>query len=136
MPIVEWSPRLHIGIAQVDQQHEHLTTLINQLYETHQSGEDRKALEPIVNEINDYAQYHFSEETKLMEQFGYPGIEEHKVQHDDFIVKSVEYLFDYLDGKVEALSVEMLDYLTDWWVNHISKVDQEMGEYLKSKGAS
>ncbi|TVM19859.1 hemerythrin [Oceanidesulfovibrio indonesiensis] len=136
MPIVQWSPRLHIGIGQVDQQHEHLTGLINKLYEAHQAGEDRKALEPIVNEINDYAQYHFSEEQKLMEQYGYPSLEDHKALHDDFIVKSVEYLFDYLNGKEEELSLEMLDYLTDWWVNHISKVDQEMGEYLKTKGAS
>jgi hemerythrin-like metal-binding protein len=136
MPLVEWSPRLHIGIAQVDEQHEHLTALINKLYEAHQAGKDRQVLQPIVNEINDYAQYHFSEETKLMEEYGYPKLEEHKVEHDDFMVKSVEYLFEYLDGKTDELSTEMLDYLTDWWVNHISKVDQEMGEYLQSKGAA
>lgn len=136
MPIVEWSPKLHIGIATIDEQHKYLTSLINKLYESHTAGKDREALQPIVNAISDYAQYHFSEEQKLMEQYEYPTLEGHKTLHDDFIVKSVEYLFDYLNGKEDELSTEMLDYLTDWWLNHISKVDQEMGKYLKSKGAS
>ena len=125
MPYIPWSDALKVGVETIDTQHEHLTALINRLYEAHRQGHDREILQETIAELDDYVRTHFRDEQEFMREHGYVGIESHIDQHNDFIIKSVEYLIEYSNGK-EELTEEVLEYLTDWWLNHISHTDREM----------
>jgi hemerythrin len=41
----------------------------------------------VVDELIDYTQYHFSTEEKYMLEYAYPGYEQHKAEHEEFIDK-------------------------------------------------
>lgn len=133
MPQICWSEGLCVGVTTIDDQHRRLTAVINELYQAYAAGKDNAVIGDIVAALADYVASHFGAEEALMTQTAYPDIEAHKAEHREFLDKTVGFLVDSAEGR-EELSTEVLDYLTDWWLKHISGTDVRMAEHLKSKG--
>lgn len=135
MPRIEWNDNLKLGVKEIDEQHEKLIALINDLYDAHKEGKAKEVIDAIVSEAHDYIGYHFSTEQRLMEDHDYPGLEEHTDNHEDYIIKSSDFLMASHDDE-EGLADEVLDYLTGWWKSHINVTDRKLTHFLKSKGVS
>ncbi len=133
MPAIPWNTNMHIGIKDIDDQHEKLTLLINELYYAYMDAKERPLLEGIIQEINEYANYHFKTEKELMDAHQYEQRKSHLAQHDYFTKRAIAALFQYTDQK-EELTAELLDWLTDWWMNHINGTDKELGTFLRDRG--
>jgi hemerythrin len=135
MATMQWDNSLCVGVREMDEQHEHLTDVINSLYYAYMDGRQRDYLGEIIRQVNDYADYHFRAEEALMERLGGAYEEEarHKAQHVEFFSRVINFLFDYLDGQ-QDITPELLDYLTDWWLGHIRGMDARLAEQLKSAG--
>ncbi|TVM16270.1 hemerythrin [Oceanidesulfovibrio indonesiensis] len=133
MPQIDWTPDMHIGVAEIDAQHEKLTGMINALCYAYMDGKEREVLSPIINELHDYAHYHFTTEEKYMKQLGerYDFIEQHRAKHGEFFSTVIDFLLRYVSGEDTELTPELLDYLTDWWRDHIMGVDQGLGEVIR-----
>jgi hemerythrin len=95
VPQIEWTASLHTGIAEVDAQHEHLTGLINHLYHSYMQGREHEVLSPIIDEIAEYARYHFETEEALMHRTSYPETADHVAAHHDFRDRSIDFLLAY-----------------------------------------
>ena len=134
MPRIEWNDSLKLGIAEIDQQHEKLISLINDLHDAFKQGKVRQVIDDIVSEAHDYIGYHFSTEQRLMEEHGYGESESHIEEHEDYIIKSSDHLMASQDGETK-LPEEVLDYLTNWWKIHINGTDRKLAAFLKDKGA-
>jgi hemerythrin len=117
------------GMETIDDQHRRIFQLADQVYELlkdenmlYKDGELLK----IVQELQDYTKYHFSEEEIYMEKIGYSRLEEQKIQHEKFIEE-----LDKLNQAVQQISLrnqdqvifKLLDYLTYWLKVHIEKFD-------------
>lgn len=117
------------GMETIDDQHRKIFQLADQVYELlkdenmlYKDGELLK----IVQELQDYTKYHFSEEEIYMEKIGYSRLEEQKIQHEKFIEE-----LDKLNQAVQQISLrnqdqvifKLLDYLTYWLKVHIEKFD-------------
>lgn len=135
MPPITWHPGLHIGIPEIDEQHEKLTGMINELCLAYAEGRDKAVLSEIIIGVSDYAGYHFDAEEKRMREAADPEIEAHLAQHREFLGRSIGFLLSFVDGR-EELTVEVLDYLTGWWVAHITGTDKNLGRYLAGRGAA
>jgi len=129
---VEWSDDLSVGIPLYDGQHKVLIQLINQLYKNMEQGQGTQVIAKVLQELIDYTDYHFSSEERAFEAFGYPHREEHRRQHQDLLKKARELYNDMVSGR-EVLSNEVLDFLQDWIMNHILKVDAQYSEFLQGK---
>lgn len=130
---VAWDDKYSVGIKVIDDDHKKLMMLINNLqsavlYPTDASFE-RQALDELV----DYTKYHFNREETMMQQYGYPGFEEHKQQHDAMIAKVAGYLEAYEKDR-EGTVKELTQLLKDWLIRHISGTDQEYSGFLREKG--
>ncbi|NJB68718.1 hemerythrin-like metal-binding protein [Desulfobaculum xiamenense] len=135
MSRIEFTDDMRLGIDDIDEQHEKLIDLINELYEAIMDGSDADVIDEIVDEAHDYIGYHFSTEQDLMERYEYPEIDEHTDEHDDYILRSSEHLVDAGDNR-EGLAGDVLEFLTDWWVTHIGDTDRRLVEFLKKKGVA
>lgn len=135
MPKLIFSENWRLGIAVMDSQHETLIDLINRLYDAVMEGHDAEVIDDIASEAYDYIGKHFETEQALMEEHEYPGQKAHEDEHEDYILKSSEYLMDSGEGR-EGLAGDVLDYLMDWWVLHINGTDMDLAEYLKRQGVS
>jgi len=137
MATIEWNASMNTGIAVIDEQHAELTQIINTLYYAYMNGEENTVLNPLIHKINDYAHMHFATEADLMNAYkeDFPDFETHMEQHREFFSNAIGFLLDYLNDKAD-ITPELLDYLTDWWFNHINGIDRKMAEFLLNKGAA
>jgi len=133
MPYIDWNETLHVGIKEIDDQHAYLVSIINRLWDAWQKKQDKKILQEILGEVHDYVKYHFESEQQLMDRHPYPAMDEHISQHEDYILKSTDFLTAYQEGN-EELTPEVLDYLTGWWKTHMNGTDKAMARAWQASG--
>lgn len=134
MAWIEWSDVYSVGVTNFNEQHKKLIAIINKLHEYMSSGgKGMEILGKVIDELLDYAAFHFSAEETLMQSSAYPAYTEHKAKHTEFVGKMVTFKEQYQRGKV-LLSLEVMKFLRDWLINHICKIDKEYGPFFNQHG--
>jgi hemerythrin len=133
MAFVDWTDTLSVGVAQIDQQHQRLVALINQLHDAMREGKGRAVVAPVVSELVAYAKSHFAREEQLMRVHRYPGLSDHQAIHAKFTAEATA-----LQGKVESqesvLTIDVMSFLRTWLVDHIMKTDQQYAPFVNGVG--
>ena len=129
-----WSPQIETGIAEIDDQHKVLLRIgrdIEQFLQYRCIGVTEKQLLDIICELRDYTAYHYYEEEALMEQAGYPKLEEQKAEHRKF-AEYVEHIdCPAMRDNPERELKKVRDALQDMIFNHMMVADKEMGEAIR-----
>ena len=112
MTLLVWQAELETGIDVIDQQHQRIVALINQLGE----AKDREGLATVLEELVDYTLSHFAFEEELMEESGYSFGPAHKRVHDMFVRRVSEYRMRFEAG--EDITAELKGMLARWLFNH------------------
>ena len=127
MAMYEMKQEYYTGIDFIDEEHKKLFEIANTVYEllTNEFIPDKyDYIMEIVNELKDYAKYHFKHEEEYMRIINYKKFLSHKVVHDDFIEKISEYDEHIVDENQKETLLELLEFLTDWLVDHILMQDK------------
>ena len=134
MELVQWSEKFSVGVRELDEQHQHLIKLLNLLISTQGTANTRsETISDTLMAMTRYAQAHFQAEEKLMEDYGFPGLEEQKIQHRDFRKKTVAFSTATYYG-IDQVPEALLEYLVEWWVHHILEDDMAYRSFFKDKG--
>ncbi len=123
---VQWTEDYSVGVRSMDEQHKVLLSLLNQLLGARDLRADSEPVSDALQRMTRYAQEHFQAEEALLREGGYPGIEEHRAQHQAFLGRTVEFCLDASRSKA-ALPEDMLRFLRMWWVHHILDEDRRYG---------
>jgi hemerythrin len=134
MSLMPWSDSMSLGIESIDNQHRWLVGAVNTLHDELSGSEPprREVVGKILEGLVDYSVNHFILEEELFQRFGYPETIAHKAEHDGFSAKAMELLFRFEDG--DTVSLETLEFVKDWLMHHILKVDKAYAPFLRSKG--
>ena len=132
MPLIQWNDTLKLNISAIDGQHERLVQLINDLHEAMKQRKAAEALGRIIQELVRYAQEHFITEEKLFIKHGYPQQEAHVNQHNQFIDQVVEFKNAFEAGRT-TISLEIMNFLNTWLMDHIRKSDKAYAPFLQGK---
>jgi hemerythrin len=130
MPVFEWKSSYSVNVERCDDDHKKLFALICDLRTAMHSGKGAQIIEAIVWELEEYSIYHFSAEEALLEQTNYPGLEAHRLEHRKFIDTLAKFRRDGLEGK----SLEVLNFMNRWLVNHIKRTDRQYSAHLNAHG--
>ena len=133
MALINWSDEYSVKVKEIDQQHKKLIALINELHESMRAGNSKNVIKKILDELVEYTVYHFGFEEKLFAKYGYPETKVHMRYHTDLIEQLKEFLKKYESGST-IISIELMNFLKDWLVNHIMKSDKNYSAFLNSKG--
>ena len=133
MPLIEWNENLSVNISEFDQQHKKLIGMINELHDAMRKRKAKDVLGKIVDGLIDYTETHFSNEEKYLEQFNYPRIVTQKKEHSYFVKKITEFKKGFDEG-CPMLSIDIMNFLKDWLVNHIQGTDKKYSAFLNEKG--
>ena len=134
MEPVQWSEKFSVGVRVLDQQHQQLIKLLNRLISTQGTiNTHSETVSDTLEAMTRYAQAHFKAEERLMEAYGFPGLEEQKIQHRDFRKRTVDLCTATYLG-VDQIPEALLLYLSDWWVRHILEHDMAYRSFFKDKG--
>lgn len=131
--LIEWGPRYHIGLKSIDDQHKILVDLMNELYDAFGSNKNKKVIRKVLQELLDYTVYHFGNEEDLFQKHGYKESENHEGQHEKFIERIRNFKDEFEKGNA-VLSFDLIDFLKNWLLNHILKIDAKYVPFLKEKG--
>jgi len=133
MALVTWDKSYSVKVRRCDEEHQRLFQLMNALYDAMRVGKGRTVVRQIVAELSDYTKTHFLAEESLMERAKYPGLAGHRIEHQRFVTRVAEFQKD-LDGGAGGNTVAVLEFLNDWLVKHIKKVDQSYSAHLNAHG--
>jgi hemerythrin-like metal-binding protein len=133
MEPVQWNSELELGIKEIDEQHRRLVDILNEVIHRKTSGSAGRKLEQIIEDLVDYTDYHFKAEEQIMERFGYGGLAEHRRMHDGFSDRLRVLYLNTASGDGERTD-EILDFLKEWLLHHIMKVDRQYAGLVNEKG--
>lgn len=132
MALIEWNETLSVSVDLFDRQHSRLIDLINDLHSAMMSGKGRTIISKILNDLVEYTRYHFQAEEELLSKHAYPGLEEHRKQHVQFVGK-VQALTEKQEQGGLFVPMEVLDFLNSWLINHIKGEDKKYSSFLAGK---
>lgn len=117
-----WDDRYSVHVQEMDEQHKRLFAIMEQLHHAMTGGKGNDTLVEVLKGLHDYTSEHFSKEEQYMQKVGYLGLAEQKRQHTLFIQKISEYENNLKDKKL-GLSIDVMNFLKDWLINHIQASD-------------
>jgi len=130
--LITWSSSYSVLVEKMDQEHQRLIDVINNLYAAMREGRGKEAIGTIMNELIDYTKTHFAHEERLMKESGYAGLEEQRNAHENLISQVLEIQNKFKSGT--ALSQEVMSFLKNWLASHIQGMDKKYGPHLNKKG--
>lgn len=136
MKAFNWDQRFVTGLGSVDQQHQHLVDLVNQVGDLLLAGSaDEAHLQPIFHELAEYARFHFADEERLMGEASVDPrhADAHKRHHAEFI----QQVLLMWRGRASAADpvTTLHDFLAAWLTVHILGEDQVMARILARQAA-
>jgi hemerythrin len=134
MPLLAWTDKLSVGVNVLDEDHKRLVAMVNQLYDAMQAGHGKDSLSPILDGLIQYTKLHFAREEKFFAQTSYPASVAHKQEHDKLTHQVQDIQGKYASGATTALSLEVMQFLKNWLVQHIQGSDQKYRPHLNAKG--
>lgn len=127
-----WKDDLATGVKEIDYEHKQLCDAIDRLLEACKTGKGRNEVNNTVSFLYDYTKQHFAHEEKIQKRSGYPKCAEHKKLHEGFVSSLLNLKEDIILNGVGINTVsELNSLLLGWLINHIKRVDKEIGEYAK-----
>lgn len=124
-----WKPEYSIGVDIIDEQHKYLFEIIESAFKllkdncsVDKSKYDGIAL--IIQDLCQYAKYHFATEEKYMIKINYKEYPSHKVEHDNFILYINKINLEQVEEDPQKYINDILSFLLNWLLDHILLKDK------------
>jgi hemerythrin len=127
--LIKWKDEYRIGIDEIDEQHKKIFDIANEAYELLKNEfyyDKYDRIIELLEELKDYAKFHFSFEEDYMLSIKYKGYFSQKVAHDDFIDKINSFDLNAIDENQDQYILEILDFVVDWISQHILVSDKQI----------
>jgi len=133
MALFVWNDSYSVKVDLCDQQHKRLFAIINELADAMRTGQGKQVMSKTVGELVQYTRTHFQQEEGLMKKANYPQLAPHQEMHRKFVADIEALEKETKEGRT-ANSIQVLNLLRDWLVNHIQKVDKAYSAHLNAAG--
>lgn len=120
-----WCDEYNVDGGLIDNQHQHLFALANQVFES----DNPAIIITCIMELFGYIRKHFKDEEKCMKQISYPLYEEHARAHDQILLKLEEISVNMRNNDFNTEQLNEL--MAEWILTHILKEDILIGQYLR-----
>jgi len=135
MALITWSEQLSVQIDNIDRQHRRWVELVNALDTAVREGREDEQLKKTLADLVDYTHYHFKTEETLMQQADYDAeeFELHRREHRVF-ADQIKIYKDRQSAGFQKLTPQVMQYLRDWLVTHITASDRGYIAPIKEAG--
>ena len=129
-----WNETMSVGVGGLDDDHKELVALLNEMDEAVAAGQNRDAINAIIDRLTESIKTHFAKEEALMAKSGFPGAAEHTREHDETLKAVLEWQAHFRSSSAPMMSPEILSGFQSWLDNNIQGADMVYGPYLNAKG--
>jgi hemerythrin-like metal-binding protein len=130
---LKWQDEYSVGVKEIDDQHQHLLSIINTLIIDQQEKYDVNKLSEVVASMIHHSYVHFATEERYLVQADFPDFKQHVLEHISFIMKTLELSLNVKDGAPDSRQ-ELLKYIKSWYSSHVLGLDRQYIPYLAAKG--
>ena len=129
---IKWSDSYFLGIKLIDDQHKKILDFAKHMLNyTHKSEEEeREYFKEAIGQVVDYIKIHFATEEGVMLATRFPGYDEHKKAHENFILSVIKNIKDYEAGNKNVF-INFSNFTRKWILSHITVMDVKYIEYFK-----
>lgn len=127
--LLKFTKEYYTGIDVIDKEHSRLFDILSDLNALNQKDyvyDKYDAIIDIVEELKDYTVKHFQDEERYMKSINYEGLLVQQSVHQSFVKKIEEISFEELDKNQQEYINVLVDFLANWLINHIMKMDQKI----------
>lgn len=124
-PWVRWDDSLLIGIDAIDAHHRFLVDLLNDLHDVISLRRGSREVGRVLRALEKYTHVHFRAEERMMEHYGYAGLDRQHHQHQRF-EKKLRLFYEELHENPLTAPYDMLTFLREWLVHHIRYEDAQL----------
>lgn len=124
---IVWNDGMSMNVKVIDEQHKAFIGTINELIDCINTVPNEEKISSIIKKITNYKLQHFATEEKYFKEFNYEGAAEHIAAHRDFN-KRVELLTQEHGKDPISFAFNLVDFLEDWLLDHLSNMDRK---YIK-----
>lgn len=83
---LEWQPRWNSGNADIDQEHQELLALGNQLIDLQLAMASQAELTKLIGQLKDHLTLHFQHEEEILSKLGYQLLDHHHKEHEELLL--------------------------------------------------
>jgi len=130
---LEWEEKYSVGVKEIDDQHQRMFTVINELLEAINTNTPEQHLDDIIKTLVEYKIFHFATEEKYFKEFNYEETEAHIKKHREFNTKLNTLKEKYPENNI-VFAFELIDFLEDWLIDHLMVVDKRYVNCFKAHG--
>lgn len=126
--MIAWKEDYEVGIDVVDSQHKELFVIARKAFDLLRNEfvtDKYDAMVEILEELKDYAAFHFETEEKYLEETGFKKLFSHKMEHAAFLQEIEAIDLEELDENQEEHMMRILQFIVNWIDRHILEKDQQ-----------
>ncbi len=129
LPLFRWRQEYDTGVEKFNRQHQQILDLGGRLRDALGSGQSPETLLTHLDNLITYSQSHFADEEKILQEYGYPDLNQHEKQHEQ-LIKQIENLrTTIVQGRVGEIS--FIEIFQNWIISHILSEDRLYGGFLR-----
>ena len=133
MEKIDWNPSFSVGVKLLDEQHKRIVDMYNLLISDSEATVRSETISDLLDRLTKYATEHFRTEEQLLEEYGYPDLARQKAEHKAYRIKIVAFCQSTAIHE-ESVPAELLNFIRDWWINHILNTDMKYRSFLMERG--
>ena len=126
---IEWSDALSVGDPHIDQQHQKLVSIINNLHDAMASQSTQAQLQSLLDQLIAYTREHFGYEERRMRTGHYPDLAAHQKLHAALLQQVGELYAEFKQGN-KFIYMDLMKFLKSWLIEHIQKTDKQYSSWL------
>ena len=132
--ILEWTESLAVGHDLIDSHHREIFRRYRTFLEKCDREHSIDQLRALFAYLQTYVDEHFAAEEELMSGHQYPGLADHRKDHDYFRQRLTELMaeFESSGPNIEILVVTNKT-LVRWLADHIQKTDMRLAAFLRNE---
>jgi hemerythrin len=131
--LLTWNHARRVDVRAMDDQHGILMDTMNELRHALVRGAGREQVSELLDRLIEFTRMHFWSEEKLMEEAGFPGLAEHRAEHNKMLAEMMQSAHCLQYG--ERLQTRaLLRTLRDGYIEHIEELDRAYGPWLNERG--
>jgi hemerythrin len=128
----EWTEALSVGDTMIDLQHRELIFALNDLSRAIENHEGSSEIHRLISFLHFYAKWHFSHEENCASRAHCTIADCNRQAHEKFLVIISSLHERYrTSGDSEAFAQQVHAQLGNWLINHILKIDTQIGPCLR-----
>ena len=133
MAALVWNHDCMVGIRSIDDQHGILLDALNELRMALLQGAEPQTVRPLLKRVNQLMRLHGESEDKLLSQHGFPGLQDHRAEHQRLLGRLAQFDMRF-EQRQRGAAFELVEYLRKWFTSHTGISGKKYGPWLQQCG--